>query len=112
MIYNSPNASVADGLTTEWQKKGQQLEISEEDIVDRSKSDALAKPIAIAQCCSLVVQTIARAAAGHSRTQLELITQAFTANAVLAYVFWRGKPFGVERRVVFVISGKQRHDIL
>jgi hypothetical protein len=37
-------------------------------------------------------------------TQLELTTLTFVANAVLAYVIWLDKPFGVERSETFIGS--------
>jgi hypothetical protein len=39
---------------------------------------------------------------------VELVTLAFAANAVLAYIIWREKPFGVERQVSFVLPREQR----
>ncbi|OCK73130.1 hypothetical protein K432DRAFT_313636, partial [Lepidopterella palustris CBS 459.81] len=59
------------------------------------------KAIAIVQCGSLVLQTIARAAAGLMITQLELMTLTFVACAVLAYAIWLDKPFNGERSQVF-----------
>jgi hypothetical protein len=75
---------------------------AEEDIDDRSKADLFTKAFASAQCLWLVIQSIARASAELPITQLELATMAFVACALLMYILWWNKPFGVERRVTLI----------
>ncbi|KAF4503072.1 hypothetical protein FAGAP_626 [Fusarium agapanthi] len=76
--------------------------ITEEDIRDLGKSDAFTKVFALLQCTWLVVQSIARTAQGHAISQLELATLAFIPCALVMYILWWQKPFGIERRHVLL----------
>ncbi|RYP67005.1 hypothetical protein DL771_007501 [Monosporascus sp. 5C6A] len=80
--------------------------IDEEEIADRSKSDAFTKVFAIVQSGWLIVSSIARVHHGYAITELELATMAFIICALIMYIFWWNKPFGVEQRslLVWVIS--------
>lgn len=69
---------------------------TEDDLNDRSKSDAFTKIFAIVQITWLVVQSIARVSAGLPLSQLELVTMAYVLCAVIMYSFWWYKPFLVE----------------
>ncbi|PWY89681.1 hypothetical protein BO94DRAFT_594537 [Aspergillus sclerotioniger CBS 115572] len=71
--------------------------VKEEDIRNASASDAITKGLAILQCGWLVIQSIARAAAGLPLTELELMTLAFIPCALVMYGLWWDKPFGVQR---------------
>ncbi|KAK3386829.1 hypothetical protein B0H63DRAFT_468447 [Podospora didyma] len=73
-------------------------DMTEEQIHDRSKSDAFTKIFAIVQSLWLVLQSIARAVNGLAISELELATMAFVACALVMYLFWWDKPFGVEER--------------
>jgi len=74
--------------------------ITEEDINDKSKTDGLAKALALVQCSWLLIQLIARTAQGLAITELELSTAAFVMCAFVMYVLWWEKPFDMERRIV------------
>ncbi|RYP12482.1 hypothetical protein DL765_007281 [Monosporascus sp. GIB2] len=76
--------------------------IDEEEIADRSKSDAFTKVFAIVQSGWLIVSSIARIHRGHAITELELATMAFIICALVMYIFWWNKPFGVEQRSLLV----------
>jgi len=68
--------------------------------MDRSKADALVKGFALLQCVWLFIQVIARAIQGLAITELELSTMAFILCALVIYILWWDKPFGVEHRIV------------
>jgi hypothetical protein len=70
------------------------------NIQDLSKADAFTKAFACVQSIWLIAQSIARANQGLPITQLELSTMAFVACALMMYLLWWDKPFGVEQRLV------------
>lgn len=74
--------------------------MSEADIQERSKSDALTKILALLQSPWLVIQRLARATRGLANTQLELATMAFVLCAAAMYIWWWDKPFRMERRFI------------
>ncbi|RYO81790.1 hypothetical protein DL766_004651 [Monosporascus sp. MC13-8B] len=76
--------------------------IDEEEIADRSKSDPFTKLFAIVQSGWLIVSSIARVHRGHAITELELATMAFIICALVMYIFWWNKPYGVEQRSLLV----------
>jgi hypothetical protein len=82
---------------------------TKESIDDRSKSDAFTKVFAIVQSSWLVIQSIARVSAGLPITELELATMAYVLCALVMYIFWWHKPFGVEH--VTVISEVTRENL-
>ncbi|KAH8587223.1 hypothetical protein B0O99DRAFT_694672 [Bisporella sp. PMI_857] len=70
-----------------------------EEIDDVSKADIFAKLFACVQSIWLVAQSIARVSVGLPITELELATIALVFCALIMYVLWWNKPFGVERPV-------------
>lgn len=70
----------------------------EQNIQDFSKADAFTKGFACVQSVWLMVQSIARASQGLPITQLELSTIDFVICALIMYLLWWEKPFGVEQR--------------
>lgn len=76
--------------------------VKEQDIHNASTSDAITKGLACVQCGWLIVQSIARAAAGLPLTELELMTMAFIFCALIMYGLWWNKPFGVQRSTVLL----------
>ncbi|WXC64824.1 hypothetical protein SNK03_010635 [Fusarium graminearum] len=85
--------------------------ISEEDVKDSGKSDAFTKVFALLQCTWLVVQSIARATQGYAISQLELATLAFIPCALVMYILWWQKPFGVERWRVLIRVPEGTNDL-
>ncbi|KAK0613204.1 hypothetical protein B0T14DRAFT_275320 [Immersiella caudata] len=75
---------------------------TEDEIADRSKSDAFTKLFALVQSSWLIVSSIARVHNGYAITELELATMAFIVCALVMYFFWWNKPFGIEHRWVMV----------
>jgi hypothetical protein len=71
--------------------------ITEADIKDRSKGDALSKGIAILQLAWFVLQLVARYVQNLPITLLELDTLALAALAGIAYGLWWKKPKDVRR---------------
>ncbi|KAF5356584.1 hypothetical protein D9758_008199 [Tetrapyrgos nigripes] len=70
--------------------------ISEKEIQDRSKGDALSKTLILFQTTWFLVQVLARVVLRLPITELELITVAFASLNVLAYAFWYNKPLNVD----------------
>ncbi|KAF9457622.1 hypothetical protein BDZ94DRAFT_1338539 [Collybia nuda] len=73
----------------EWPK------ITESEILDRSKGDALSKGIVTVQTSWFLIQCIVRGASGLVVTELELLTVAFASLNVVTYFFWWDKPVDV-----------------
>ena len=69
-----------------------QLNISEAEIKDKSKSDSLSKAIAMVQIFWLAVSVIARRIYHITTSQLEILSLAFTALAILIYAAYWDKP--------------------
>lgn len=79
--------------------------ISEDEINDRSKGDALSKGIALLQLTWFIVQIITRAARGLAITELELSTAALAGLNSVMYIFWWSKPRDVRFPVVIQTKG-------
>ena len=73
--------------------------ITEEEIEDRSKGDALSKTLVLGQTSWFIAQCITRKAEGLVMTELELVTLAFAALNSFMYFFWWNKPLDVRTTV-------------
>ncbi|KAF9480163.1 hypothetical protein BDN70DRAFT_640834 [Pholiota conissans] len=80
--------------------------ITEEEIQDRSKGDALSKMLVIGQTSWFIAQCITRRAQGLIMTELELVTLAFAALNSFMYFFWWNKPLDVRTRVPVYVYDK------
>jgi hypothetical protein len=69
--------------------------ITEKEIKDRSKGDALLKGFVILQTSWFVLQCIARGIQHLAVTELELVTLAFAALNLAIYTLWWKKPLNV-----------------
>ncbi|KAJ7466993.1 hypothetical protein FB451DRAFT_403168 [Mycena latifolia] len=74
-------------------------DIDGEDIMDRSKGDALAKGVALAQGLWFVAQCLARVSQRLPVTELEVATLAFAVLNVFIWLLWWHKPLDVQRAV-------------
>lgn len=79
--------------------------ITENEINDRSKGDALSKGIALLQLTWFVVQIITRATQGLAITELELTTAALAGLNSIMYFFWWSKPCDIRFPVVIQTKG-------
>jgi hypothetical protein len=70
-----------------------------EEIKDRSKSDCLAKTIALLQTLWFVAQCIARGIEKLPMTEMEIVTLAYTAMNVGMFIAWWDKPLNVDRPI-------------
>ncbi|KAG7087604.1 hypothetical protein E1B28_013557 [Marasmius oreades] len=70
--------------------------ISEREIQDRSKGDALSKALIFLHTSWFLLQVLARPISGLPVTELELVTVAIASLNILAYGFWFKKPLNVE----------------
>ncbi|KAF8957197.1 hypothetical protein BDZ97DRAFT_1941248 [Flammula alnicola] len=73
--------------------------ITEKEIQDRSKRDALSKIFAVGQTSWFVLQVISRKAQGLETTQLELVTLGLAFFNGFMYYFWWSKPLDVRTTV-------------
>ncbi|KAF7370009.1 hypothetical protein MSAN_00630900 [Mycena sanguinolenta] len=74
--------------------------VNEEEIMDKSKGDALSKGIALLQGLWFIVQCAARAHQRLAITQLEVATLAFTVVNIFTWLLWWNKPLDVHRPIV------------
>lgn len=93
------------------EKYGISFNLEEEDIRDRSKADPFTKAFALVQAGWLVLQSCARKSAGLQITELELMTMAFTACALVTYILWWHKPFDAERSAIVSLP-KSCHNVI
>ncbi|KAF7346852.1 hypothetical protein MSAN_01824500 [Mycena sanguinolenta] len=75
-------------------------ETPRDDILDKSKNDALAKGVAILQGLWFIVQIVARFTQNLPVTQLEVTTLAFAVVNLLTWVLWWHKPLDVQRPIL------------
>ncbi|THU84845.1 hypothetical protein K435DRAFT_970990 [Dendrothele bispora CBS 962.96] len=68
------------------------IDITEDEITARSKTDFLTKFIAVVQTTWFILQCIARVAEGLVVTDLEIVTVAFALLNIATYVLWWNKP--------------------
>ncbi|KAK0222277.1 hypothetical protein IW262DRAFT_1435213 [Armillaria fumosa] len=69
--------------------------ITEEELQDRSKGDALSKVVAVVQTTWFVIQYLARFHKSLPITQLETATLAFAVLNIFNYILWWHKPLDV-----------------
>ena len=74
--------------------------LSEDELADRNKGDAVIKGSAIIQVVWLAVQLIARAANNRASSQIEVVTLAFSACAFVIYILLWNKPQDVQTPVL------------
>lgn len=72
------------------------LNLTVEQIEDKSKSDGLGKSFVIIQCLWFLVQCIGRVAYGIPVTELEVTCLAFIACNIAMYCFWWNKPLSLD----------------
>lgn len=85
-------------------------EISEQEIEDRSKRDALSKGLAILQITWFITQLITRACQHLTITEVELTTAALAGMSSIVYLFWWSKPLNA--RCPIVIKTKELETLL
>lgn len=71
------------------------LDISDEEILDRSKGDTFSKGIAVLQTTWFITQCIARRIQHLPLTELEVITLAFAFLNIVIHIIWWNKPLDV-----------------
>jgi len=82
--------------------------ITDDDIQDRSKGDALWKIIAIAQTTWFIIQSIARGQQRLALTELELVTLALASLNAATFAIWWHKPLGVQEPVKIYLKTEAR----
>jgi hypothetical protein len=75
-------------------------ETPREDIIDKSKGDALSKGIALLQGLWFIVQIIARVAQRLPVSQLEVTTLAFAVVNLFMWLLWWHKPLDVHQPIL------------
>ena len=76
-----------------------EIEVTEDEIADRSKGASFAKFIAILQTSWFVVQVAARVLNGLDLTLIELSTLALACSNGIAILLWWHKPLGAQKPV-------------
>ena len=76
-------------------------ELSRQEIEDHGRADSLGKAIVCAQVGWMIIQSVARVAERLPISQLEIMTLAYVAIALLSNYFWWEKPF--DARVPIII---------
>lgn len=79
--------------------------ITEDEIRDRSKGDALSRGIALSQLTWFAAQIIARITQGLAITELELATAALAGLNSVMFIFWWSKPCDVRFPLVIRTKG-------
>ncbi|KAJ7811857.1 hypothetical protein B0H13DRAFT_2472213 [Mycena leptocephala] len=74
--------------------------IDAEDIMDKSKGDALSKGLALAQGLWFTTQCLARVHQRLAVTELEVATLAFAVVNMFIWLLWWNKPLDVQRQIV------------
>lgn len=69
-------------------RQGQFVDISTQDITDKSKADFFTKSLVCVQVSWMVIQCIARKAAGYPLTLLEIHTMVHVVCALTIYMLW------------------------
>ena len=69
-------------------RQGQFVDISTEDIRDKSKADFFTKSLVCVQVSWMVIQCIARKAAGYPLTLVEIHTMVHVVCALTIYMLW------------------------
>ncbi|KAG1886611.1 hypothetical protein F4604DRAFT_1646303 [Suillus subluteus] len=75
----------------------QTVEITEDEIEDKSKRDTISKAILILQITWFLIQYITRYIEHLAITQLEVGTLAFAVLNLITYCFWWKKPLNMQR---------------
>jgi len=73
--------------------------ITESEILDKSKGDALGKLVTVLQTTWFIAQYLDRWSSHQPRTQLEVMTLAYAALNVMVYALWWKKPLGIQEPI-------------
>jgi hypothetical protein len=76
------------------------LPITEKEILDRSKGDAVTKGITSLQTLWFIVLLVARRMQNLTVTALEILTLAYAVLNLFVYMFWWNKPLNVQCPIV------------
>ena len=82
------------------------IPITEGEITDRSKGDALSKLILILQSTWFILQCVVRRTQGLDLTQLELTTLALASLNGVTFALWWDKPLGAKSAVRVYLKRK------
>ena len=83
-----------------------EIQVTEDEITQRSKGDGLSKAIFILQSSWFIVQCIARRVQGLSLTHLELTTLALASLNGITFILWWDKPLGAQTLVRVYLKRK------
>ena len=86
-------------------ERGHIIEVSDDDIRDKSKANIFAKCLVILQVSWIAVQTISRKATGYPLSPLEIHTLVHAACALVMYLLWFRKPLDVQAPTIVSKAG-------
>lgn len=84
------------------------LDISREDIVDKSNASGLAKSLVCLQSTWFCIQCLARLAQDLPLSLLEINTAVHALAALTVYLFWWQKPLDIEQPTTLVVDGGEK----
>ncbi|KAK6974499.1 hypothetical protein R3P38DRAFT_3482052 [Favolaschia claudopus] len=77
------------------------------DIQDKSKRDALAKLVAVAQVLRVIGQSVARLKQHLAITSLEIATVAYAVMTIFMWLFWMDKPLDAHKAIQVIPESTQ-----
>ena len=86
------------------------IRMTEEEITDRSKGDALSKLIFILQSTWFILQCVGRRVQGLNLTHIELTTLALASLNGITFILWWDKPLGAQTAVRVYMKRKLRDE--
>ena len=86
-------------------ERGRFIEVSDDDIRDKSKADIFAKCLVVLQVAWIALQTISRKATGNPLSPLEIHTIVHAACASVMYILWFRKPLDVQAPTIVSKAG-------
>lgn len=95
----SSSDSLSPNSSTESASPQYRILVAHSIIADKSKTNAPAKLITVAQTTWFIIQFIERWATHKHRTQLEVMTMAYAVLNVIVYALWWNKPYNVNEPI-------------
>ena len=86
-------------------ERGHFIEVSDDDIRDKSKANIFAKCLVILQVSWIALQSISRKATGYPLSPLEIHTLVHAACALVMYLLWFRKPLDVQAPTIVSKAG-------
>lgn len=96
IYYDNQSWSTVNPGALEPYLRNREIDITQGEIEDKSKGDALAKALVLLQVTWFILQFLARVVAHLPITELEVVTMAFAILNLMVYFCWWNKPLNVQ----------------